>query len=232
MPRRRSWRTFGVTLGMRGAHFLVRTLRISVDFGSELLEAASDARQPAADDFGDPLEVLHHGVTDSRSCVSGRARHCGQRALAGGLCWACDVLSVSAAKCARGLPRLAREYPREVTLIGKSNAERHLGERPICVADQVRGGCNAALQKVTVRRHADTLLERAGEVPGGKAGDARKFGQADLVRELSLDVLAGATQASERHTTARSVVGGRRNRLPLLHQLAYSIEESLGRGFQ
>ena len=85
-PRRRFRRTFGVTLGMRGAHFLVRPLRISVDVGSVLLEAASDARQPAADVFGDPLEVLHHGVTDSRSCVSGRARHCGQRALAGGLC--------------------------------------------------------------------------------------------------------------------------------------------------
>jgi hypothetical protein len=111
-----------------------------------------------------------------------------------------------------------------VTLIRKSNAERHLGERPVCVADQVRGGCDAALQKVTVWRHADTLLERAAEVPGGKAGDAREFTQADLVRELSLDVLAGATQAPERHTAARSIVAGRRNRARFLHRLPYGVE--------
>jgi len=137
-----------------------------------------------------------------------------------------DVLAVSAAKCARALPRFAREYPTEVTLIGKSNAERHLGERPVCVADQLCGSGNAALQKVAVRRHADTLLERAAKVPDRQTGDVREFVHADLVGQLSFDVLPCATQASKRHTAAHRALGVGLNR-SLLHQLAYGIDETV-----
>jgi hypothetical protein len=87
-------------------------------------------------------------------------------------------------------------------------------------------------EKVTVRRHADTLLERAGKVPGGKPGDARKFGQADPVREPSLDVLPGTTQAPEPHAAVRNFAAGRRNSLWLLHELTYGIEESCIRSWR
>ena len=77
---------------------------------------------------------------------------------------------------------VAREYPREVTLIGKPNTECDFGERPVRAADQLRCRRHTPVLQIAVRRHSNTLSERTRKVTGGKSCYDRKFTQAYLVR--------------------------------------------------
>jgi hypothetical protein len=77
-------------------------------------------------------------------------------------------LSFLPAGKAWGNARQSAEVPTEVTLVGKPDGQRDLGQWQLRVTKQVFDMFEAALQQISVRRNSNGLSKRACEMVRGK----------------------------------------------------------------
>jgi len=80
----------------------------------------------------------------------------------------------------------------EVALVGKADGQGDVGERELSVAEHLLDVLQAATEHVAVRRHAEGLLEGAGKMVRGEAGESGESVEADLFADVRLDKIADA----------------------------------------
>jgi hypothetical protein len=91
-----------------------------------------------------------------------------------------------------GNARQAAEVPTEVTLVGKPDGQRDLGQRQLRVTKQVFDMFEATLQQISVRRHANGLSKRACEMVRGKPCHGSESPEAYPFGEMRFKVFAYA----------------------------------------
>lgn len=105
--------------------------------------------------------------------------------------WAC--LSFLPAGKTWGYARQSAEVPSEVTLVGKPDGQRYLGQRKLSIAKQTFDMFEASLQQISVRRHSNRLPESPCEMVLGKPCHRGKSVQAYLLVQMRFNVFAYAT---------------------------------------
>jgi hypothetical protein len=78
-----------------------------------------------------------------------------------------------------------------------AGVEGDLGDRQIAVAQQRRRPLDAPREQVAVRRDAEGLLERAGEVSLGRAADARQPPDGPVLVRSGVHPILRAQQAAQ-----------------------------------
>jgi len=101
-------------------------------------------------------------------------------------------LPLEAAGEARGHSGEAAEVTIEVALVGEADGESDVGERELGVAEHLLDVLEAAAEEIAVRRHADGLLEGAGEMVRRKAGHGGQGLEADFLADVRLNEVADA----------------------------------------
>ena len=89
-----------------------------------------------------------------------------------------------------GNARQSAEVPTEVTLVGKPDGQRDLGQWQLSVTKQMLNMFEASLQQIAVRWCSNRLSESPCEMVRGKSGHGSKSFEAYSLVEMRFDVLA------------------------------------------
>src|SRR5262252_3462030 len=106
-----------------------------------------------------------------------------------------------------------RERPTEVTLVGKANVERNIGQGPRRLPEKLGRSRNPFLDDVVVRGDAGALLERPVEVSARQQGNACENFGSEVLGQMLVDVLADAAQGARSEAAKRRAPSGTRGRL-------------------
>ena len=90
-----------------------------------------------------------------------------------------------------------------MALIGEADFERDVGKGPVRFLEQFAGDVDSPLQNVLMRRLSRALLEGPVEMPWRQSGDGCQIFRSQFCGQVSLDVLAHATQGTRRKAAAR-----------------------------
>ena len=80
----------------------------------------------------------------------------------------------------------------EVALVGEADGEGDVGQRELRVAEHLLDVLEAAAEQIPVWRHSYRLLEGAGEMVLGEAGDCGQGVEANLLADVGLNEFANA----------------------------------------
>src|SRR6266481_5033779 len=82
------------------------------------------------------------------------------------------------------------EVPSKVTLVGKTDGQRDLGQWQLSVTKQMSNMFEVSLQQIAVRWRSNRLSESPCEMVRGKSGHGSKSFEAYSLGEMRFDVLA------------------------------------------
>ena len=91
-----------------------------------------------------------------------------------------------------GYARQSAEVPSKVTLVGKPDGQRYLGQRKLSIAKQTFDMFEASLHQISVRRHSNGLSESTREMVRGKPRHGSESIEPYLLAEMRFNVFAYA----------------------------------------
>jgi hypothetical protein len=114
-------------------------------------------------------------------------------------------LALDAAGEAWGHAGEAAEVSVEVALVGETDGEGDMGQRKLRVAEHLLDVLEAAAKEIPVGRHANRLLEGAGEMVRRESCHGGQSAEADLLTDVRLDEIADAVFHGRREAASVQV---------------------------